>query len=290
MTTAMTKSGDTTVAAVTAGSLTRDQVELLKRTICKGASDDELGLFLQVCKAKQLDPFSGQIHAVKRSERNPDGDGFIEKMTYQTGIDGFRVMAERTGERDGEDEAEWCGADGMWRALWTDSKPPVAARVKVYRKGCSRPFVGLAYWSFYVQTKKDGTPNRMWSRGGPHMLAKCAEALAYRKAFPDQLADVYSPEEMEQAENERPPAGVFQPAPTTAAPPPAEVVDGAKALLERVLAVTTIAELELLLPNLGKAPEAAKRELREAYAAKKRQLFPPQTLAEQPAPAAEAAP
>lgn len=271
--TSMVRAGGAPLAQA-AGSLTRDQVELLKKTIARGASDDELALFLEVCKAKRLDPFSGQIHAVKRSERNPSGDGFVERLTFQIGIDGFRTIAERTGERDGQDAPEWCGPDEKWKTLWLGAQPPVAARVRVYRKGHARPYEAIAYWSFYVQTKRDGSPNRMWERGGPHMLAKCAEALAYRMAFPDQLDGIYAPEELDQAEAE-PARPAYQPAPSAPPAASAPVDDGsARALLERILAAAAPADLEALLPELGKVAKGspAYKELRDAYGAKKARL------------------
>lgn len=184
-------------------SLSAEQVKLLKATICKGASDLELALFMEVCKSKRLDPFSGQIHAVKRSEYDKSAGGYVDRMTYQTGIDGFRLIADRTGERNGEDDPEWCGEDGIWLPIWLHKAPPSAARVRVYRKGHDKPYTGIAQWSFYAQTKKDGSPNRMWERGGPHMLAKCAEALALRKAFPSELAGLYTSDEMGQVERSR---------------------------------------------------------------------------------------
>ncbi len=114
-------------------------------------------------------------------------------------------IGERTGERDGEDPPLWCGGDGMWRDIWPAKTPPVACKVVVYRKGHSRGYVGIAYWDFYAQYTYKGDLNHMWGRGGPNMLAKCAEALALRKAFPNELSGLYTTEEMAQAENPSPP-------------------------------------------------------------------------------------
>jgi hypothetical protein len=105
-------------------------------------------------------------------------------------IDGLRLKAQRTGEYDGQDEPEFEYAPDGSITL---------ARVRVYRKGISRPFVGTARWSEYVQTKKEGGPTRFWSLMGHVMLGKCAEALAMRKAFPDELAGLYTDAEMMQA-------------------------------------------------------------------------------------------
>lgn len=201
------------------GQLNQEQVELLKRTICEGATNDELALFLQVCKSKRLDPFSGQIYAIKRWDHNSRR----MKTSYQTGIDGFRLIADRTGERDGEDATEWCGGDGEWKEVWLNNKPPRAARVRIYRKGHARPYTGIAQWEFYAQTKKDGGLTQMWAKGGPHMLAKCAEALALRKAFPRELSGLYTRDEMAQDEDiDVKPAEFRAPPPKDIMPPPSE--------------------------------------------------------------------
>ena len=125
------------------------------------------------------------------------------KSTFQTGIDGYRSIAARTGLYDGQDEPEYgpaceCG----------DNKPaghPEYATVRVYRKGVGRAIAATAYWHEYRPGA--GDYDAMWVRMPRVMIGKVAEALALRKAFPYDPenrqgigADVYTDDEMRQAD------------------------------------------------------------------------------------------
>lgn len=179
--------------------ITDDKIDLLKRTICKGATNDELALFVSTANRLGLDPFARQIFAVKRKQKDGN-DNWIEVMSIQVSIDGFRLTAQRSGAYAGQVGPHWCGEDGVWRDVWLAKQAPSAARVGVLRRGFAEPLYAVARFDAYAQTTSKGL-NVMWSKMGDLMIAKCAEALALRRAFPAELSGVYSPEEMGQADN-----------------------------------------------------------------------------------------
>jgi len=173
----------------------RDQIDLIKRTVCRGATDDELRLFLYQCRRTGLDPLSRQIYAIQRW--NPQSNR--NEMVMQVAIDGFRLIANRTGEYAGQLGPWWCGKDGQWRDIWVNGDMPEAAKVGVLRRTFTEPLFRVAKFQTYAQRKKDGNLTRNWLHMPDLMVAKCAEALALRTAFPQELSGIYVHEEMQQA-------------------------------------------------------------------------------------------
>lgn len=171
------------------------------------APDEDVDVFFHVCQRTKLDPFARQIYMIGRQESvmvNGDWTKQI-KYTIQTGIDGYRTIARRTAKSEAEDleyaDMLWCGRDGVWHDVWLgEPQELVAAKATVIRNG--KPFTHVALWREYVQTKRNGEPNTMWATKGANQLAKCAEAGALRKAYPQDYAGLYVDAELEHLANE----------------------------------------------------------------------------------------
>ena len=184
------------------GKLTRSQVDLIKRTVAKGATDDELRLFVQVCKGANLNPFLKQVHLVKRW----DSKLGQEVGAIQVGIDGFRAVAESSGQYAGNDDPVYDGEKDIEIAATQKSTAkkvtvPLKATVTVYKllEGQRYAFSATARWEEYYPGPKMGF---QWHIRPYLMLGKCAEALALRKTFPKLLSGMYAQEEMDRGAGE----------------------------------------------------------------------------------------
>lgn len=188
---------------------TNEQRAALEQIGVEKASDGDLAVFFHVCKRSGLDPFARQIYMIGRYERvQIDGQWTrVLKQTIQTGIDGYRLIGRRAASKAGHKLSVsaplWRHPDSGWQDVWSGQWGyPIAAKVRITRDG--EPFVGVAMFDEYKQTNRDGHLTAMWAQRPAGMLAKCAEALAWRMAFPQDLAGIYTDDEMAHADSAEP--------------------------------------------------------------------------------------
>lgn len=170
------------------------EMDVIKSVIAKGATDVELKMFVAMAQKLGLDPLSKQIHCVKRRAKLADGS-YGEAMTITVGIDGYRLVADRTGR--------YCpGRAPTYTYDAHDRIESATAYVLKLAGGVWHEVSAVAFWDEYAQTNRDGQPTAMWAKMPRLMLGKCAEALALRRAFPAELSGVYTEDEMAQASSE----------------------------------------------------------------------------------------
>lgn len=173
-----------TAALVAQVTITNDQIDLIRKTIAPDATEPELQLFFYDCKRRGVHPLDKLIHFTKRKG----------KYTPVTSIDFLRSRAAGTKEHVGTDDAVFDG---------TIEGGDLQASVTVYRlvQGDRYPFTATARWAEYCPT--DGN-DFMWKKMPRGQLSKCAEGLALRKGFPQELDGLYTFEEMDQAGGDEP--------------------------------------------------------------------------------------
>jgi len=140
-----------------------------------------------------LDPFAKHLYLREDWNKGANKNVYAVAST----IDGFRIVAARQATYEGQTAPQWCDKNGKWTDAWYVDTPPVAARIGVYVRNYREPMWGIARFNEY---RPNGNAGFMWGKMPALMIAKVAEALAIRKAYPDQLSGVYTDDEMQQAD------------------------------------------------------------------------------------------
>src|SRR3990167_3898982 len=165
--------------------LSQKDIEILQKVhaLPDNITPEMTSFFLRFCKESNLNPFKRQVYIVPRKKKKLDGT-FETTYTIQIGIDGYRTIASRTGDYAGSDDA-----------ILDDEKKPTKSTITIYRMvaGQRCPFTASARWNEYYPGEKLGF---LWDNKPAIMLSKCAESLALRKGFPEELSGIYTDEEI----------------------------------------------------------------------------------------------
>jgi len=180
---------------------TPEQITLIQNTLLPGCTQDQLMLFLQQCQRTDLCPFNRQIYGFINKVKGQD------KLNILTSIDGFRLIAERSGKYAGQVGPFYLNENNAWVDYWIEEGAPRASKVGVLREDFKEPLYAVARYKTYAQgfldrdTKKF-KPNFTWDKMPDVMLSKCAESLALRRAFPHELSGLYTGDEMPETTEE----------------------------------------------------------------------------------------
>ncbi len=171
------------------------QLASLRQLGVDKATTADLMVYFHVIQRTGLDPFARQIYMINRKDKHSP-TGF--RQTIQTGIDGYRKIgheaADQAGDTIGFEDTTWYDSDGHGYPVWLGKSHPSACRVVIRKNG--QPFPGVVLWAEIAGTDYDGNPVQQWKAQGAHMLEKCAEAFAWRRAYPQRFQGVYTSEEL----------------------------------------------------------------------------------------------
>lgn len=162
-------------------------------SVFPGASSESVLMAWDYCKARNLDPLKKVVHIVPMYVKDAKTGNKEWRDVVMPGIAELRTTAHRTKQYAGIDEPEF-GSEIEYKGV----SAPKWCRVSVYRMlGKQRcKFTHTEYFEEIVAEKSDGKVNPMWEERPYGQLAKCAEAGALRKAFPEELGNEYTAEEM----------------------------------------------------------------------------------------------
>jgi phage recombination protein Bet len=236
---ALTKIENTALVAMSEQEL----LQVLQTSLYPGAKLESIRMVLGYCKAAGLDPMQKPVHIVpmKVSTGEKDERGWdikADRDVIMPGVGLYRTQASRSGQYAGVSDPEFGPTKKLAYVTerWVDNDSgrgrskisaeahieyPEWCRVSVTRivGGEPREFSAREYWLENYATKGSSSdePNAMWKKRPFAQLAKCAEAQALRKAFPEMTGSQPTAEEMEGKtfDDER-----TVDMPTTPAPPP----------------------------------------------------------------------
>ena len=171
----------------------------LKNSLYTGAKDESIKMVLDYCKAAKLNPMQKPVHIVPMSVKNALTGKYEYKDVVMAGVGLYRIQAARSQQYAGVSEPEF-GEDVTCNLGGADITYPKWCKVTVKKivNNTIVEFTAKEYWLENYAAKKDElTPNTMWRKRPYGQLAKCAEAQALRKAFPEIVSQHPTAEEME---------------------------------------------------------------------------------------------
>lgn len=171
----------------------------LCNTVYPGANPDSVVMAIDYCKARNLDPMLKPVHLVGMSVKNAQTGNREWRDVAMPGVGLYRIQASRSGDYAGADEPEF-GPTVTQTLGHVEVTYPEWCKYTVYKLIGDRVvgFSSKEYWleNYATAGKDNPAPNAMWKKRVFGQLAKCAEAQALRKAWPE-IGQEPTAEEME---------------------------------------------------------------------------------------------
>lgn len=293
---------------------TPTELTAFREEVFKGFSDTQFELSIAECQRRSLIPGTHVLFQLRSSkEWVPELRAKIDvkKIVKITTIEALRLVAQRTGEYEGQGDGEFIYLDADNQPTIVSDIPlphgtqknvprePWAARIPIFRKGFRQPTKVVARMDAYAVTRKnqdgDLVLTDMWLRRGPEMLLKCSTAAALRASFAEELGGLYLAEEFDKEDADTAPA--VAPSPTVEPPKPAHVPEvnhapavptdtprpndtvypplsaPVEAVLQKAASAQTIEDV--VLPKKGNPRKAQVAKATETYMADQGRPIPP---------------
>lgn len=182
-------------------TIDNDLYSALKNSVYPGAKDNSIAMVLSYCKSRGLDPLQKPVHIVPMFIKDAETGKGEQRDVVMPGIGLYRIQAQRSGAYAGQTDPEF-GEDVNEKLTGVEITYPKWCKIivkKMMSNGEIVEFAAKEYWKEnYATAGRDSlAPNAMWKKRPYAQLAKCTEAQALRKAFPDILGCEPTAEEME---------------------------------------------------------------------------------------------
>ena len=188
------------IATINANEIDQHVWSALKSSLYSGAKDESIKMVLDYCKAAKLDPMQKPVHIVPMSVKNAQTGKYEYKDTIMAGIGLYRIQAARSNQYAGVSEPEY-GEDVHVILDGVKITYPKWCKIVVKKivHNTIVEFTAKEYWieNYATKNKDSSAPNTMWLKRPYGQLAKCVEAQALRKAFPEIVSQQPTAEEME---------------------------------------------------------------------------------------------
>lgn len=164
------------------------RIAVLRKTVAQGLNDEEFAMFLEIVKATKLNPFKREIWAIKTKDyTNKRGEHVEGKLQIFTGFNGFLAIANAHPQFDNVE----------FEVIRKETGAIDYCEARAYRKDRTRPAIARVYMEEFYKPGFGNKPSN-WDKMPHVMIVKVAKCHALRESFPQELGNLYAPEEMDQ--------------------------------------------------------------------------------------------